>query len=192
MTATEEKTLIRSALAGDHDAFTALYRATKTNLFGLLFALTRNHEDAEDLTAEVFSKAFLKLDKFRGSSRLSTWLYRIGRNAFLMEVRRRRSVVGRAIHGAISLDCPNDIDQLPVGALAYTDYKQRGVEARELPARLTCLSPRMRTVLVLRVVYGLTNEETACATGVTRACIKRDFHRVKQRARLVLKDFQCS
>ncbi|MCF8260171.1 MAG: sigma-70 family RNA polymerase sigma factor [Melioribacteraceae bacterium] len=69
--------LIKRAREGDNLAFRELVEANKRNVFYLAFDLTGSREDAEDISQEVFIKAFRSLNKFQGESKFSTWIYRI-------------------------------------------------------------------------------------------------------------------
>ncbi|MCF8241744.1 MAG: sigma-70 family RNA polymerase sigma factor [Melioribacteraceae bacterium] len=72
-----EKKLIDRIKKGDTSAFRDLVEANKRMVFHIAYDLTNSREDAEDVSQEVFFKAFKSINKFRGSSKFSTWLYRI-------------------------------------------------------------------------------------------------------------------
>lgn len=74
---TEERLLIERAQKGDKYAFRELVDSAKKNIFRLAYDLTGNRQDAEDVSQEVFIKAFRALPQFRGEARWSSWLYRI-------------------------------------------------------------------------------------------------------------------
>lgn len=76
-----DEMFIESLRAGDRDAFDELADRYTGEIFRLLFRLTQNREDAEDLTQEVFLKAVRSIGSFRGESDIRTWLYRIAVNA---------------------------------------------------------------------------------------------------------------
>ncbi len=77
--------------AGDIEAANELARSTYRAIYAALFRLCGGDEDlAADLTQESYRKAWKSIDKFRGGSKFSTWLYRIAYNTFLNHVRRPR------------------------------------------------------------------------------------------------------
>src|SRR4051812_50228857 len=83
--------LVRSAIAGDMQAFERLYRANVGRVHGAILRLVgMDRARAEELTQEAFVRAWQKLSSFRHESAFSTWLYRLGVNTALMELRSRR------------------------------------------------------------------------------------------------------
>src|ERR1700730_18345148 len=91
--------LVDGARRHDVEAFKDLMTRYGPRIFRLAQRITRNHEDAEEVSQDSFARAFLNLDSFRGDSRFSTWLSRIAINQSLMKLRTRRQ---RELH----FDCP--------------------------------------------------------------------------------------
>lgn len=85
-----ELRLVRQAQAGDLVAFERLYRDNERKVFGLCFRLSSDPALAEELTQEVFVRAWRKLSSFRGESAFSSWLYPLTVNVALSERRSRR------------------------------------------------------------------------------------------------------
>lgn len=187
---------MRAAVAGDQDAFAQLYRANYGKVISVLNRWTRNREDAEDLASETFLQAFEKLGSFRGTSRFSTWIYRMAKNNFLMMRRRQKSAVGLAMVNAVSLDASNGDLNGDFAAfkdtIAYVDHRQRSVELCELPERIGRLKPTYQRALVLNIVYGVDHSELARLQRISVSGIKTQFFRARAAARLVLADFKCS
>ena len=77
MEAHPDVALVEQAKAGDTAAFEQLVRQYERQIFRTALHITQNREDAEDITQDVFFKAFQKLDQFQGNSKFSTWLVRI-------------------------------------------------------------------------------------------------------------------
>jgi len=86
----EEPALIQRAQAGDREAYAALIETYWNVIYGQLLGMTRNTHAAEDLTQDVFLKAWAKLKSFTTGTHFRAWLARIGRNAFLNSRRDRR------------------------------------------------------------------------------------------------------
>ncbi len=86
----EEAESIKSILAGHTAEFTHLVKAYETSVFHIVMGFVHQKEDAEDITQEVFVKAFQSLDRFAGRSSFSTWLYRIAIHTSLNELKRRK------------------------------------------------------------------------------------------------------
>jgi RNA polymerase sigma-70 factor (ECF subfamily) len=88
-----EMELVARARAGDQDACSQIFRTNHDRIYRLCCQILHGPQDAEDLTQETFLTVFGKLKQFHGASRLSTWIYRIAINAFLMQHRKRSAVV---------------------------------------------------------------------------------------------------
>ncbi len=86
----EEKILIRKLREGDLTAFREIVENHKERIYYLALDLTGSHADAEDLSQEVFIKAFRSVQKFRGDAKISTWLYRITINTFIDQRRKKK------------------------------------------------------------------------------------------------------
>src|SRR5947207_9845464 len=81
--------LVAASLAGDPSAFDALVERHRRNVYHVCYRFVGNHEDASDLTQEVFLRAFRALRRFKGQSSVGTWLYRIAVNVSLNRVSAR-------------------------------------------------------------------------------------------------------
>lgn len=87
-----EDKLLTDAKSGDHRAFEELCVRYRGMLKQSIFRIVRNQEDAEDVLQETFLSAYRHLNTFRGTCRVSTWMMKIGINASLMLLRKRRSL----------------------------------------------------------------------------------------------------
>lgn len=85
-----DEELIRSILAGDQELFGDLVLRYQGRLVNYLFRLLRNMEEAHDLAQEVFFKVYQALDRYNPEYRFSTWLFRVGQNAAIDLIRKRR------------------------------------------------------------------------------------------------------
>src|SRR5216684_8868680 len=97
--------LVDAARRRDPEAFKELVTRYGPRIFRLAQKITRNREDAEDVSQDSFAQAFLHMDTFRGDSRFYTWLARIAINQSLMKLRTRRR---RELHH-IYLNTPEEI-----------------------------------------------------------------------------------
>ena len=176
-TAGDEKRLIDEAKKGDARAFATLVRRYERQVFGIARGITRQNEDAWDVSQEAFLRAFRGLDSFKGDSSFYTWLYRITVNLALDCLHKR----GRAPQCSFD-DEPNLDDQ----ALDWDGVKMNGpaldaLDRRELAEKLALaietLSPVQRAVITLREVEELSYKEIAdvmnCNIGTV---MSRLFH----------------
>lgn len=76
----DEGVLIKNTLRGDDRSFATLVDKYKDMVMAVVMRVVKNREDAEDLTQDVFVKAYMSLGKFKGDSKFSTWLFRIAFN----------------------------------------------------------------------------------------------------------------
>lgn len=170
--------LVRAASQGDVAAFEALYRQHQRRIYAVLWRLCGGHRArAEDLTQDVFVRAWQALPNFRYESAFSTWLHRLAVNTGLMELRSRS--------GAEDLETDDDALQWQ----ACSDSAgQRTALARDLEQAVARLPPRARAVLVLFDIEGWTHEEIALELGMAVGSSKAQLHRARHLLRTHLGD----
>jgi RNA polymerase sigma-70 factor (ECF subfamily) len=138
--------------------------------------LVGDRQDAEDVAQEAYLRVFRGLAGFRGDAQFETWLYRIVANAAISHLRRR----GR--FGEL-LSEPDE----PAAEVASDDRTEEDAVTREaLLATLERLPLSMRTVVVLKDVYGLSCQEIGKELGVTEGAVKVRLHRARRRLRNML------
>jgi RNA polymerase sigma-70 factor (ECF subfamily) len=161
----DDRRLVELCLGGRLDAFDVLVERHQRAVYQLCFRFVGRHEDAADLTQEVFLRAFRGLNRFRGDASLATWLYRIGVNACLNHVATRKA-----------LETP--IDDAPQLAEAGDDPAAafaRNRERARVRAAVSRLPPKQRATLILRVYQDLSHREIAAALGTTVGAVKANF-----------------
>ena len=161
------------AQSGDTRAFERLYRLHVTRVHTLARRMVPD-ADAEELTQDVFVRAWRALGDFRGEARISTWLHRIAVNVVL-EHRRRTA---RRLRRVEPVD---DLDRLG----ASTPAPDAGLDL-DLRAALERLPPGARAVFILHEVEGFTHEEIAEMGGVTTGTTKTQLHRARRLLREAL------
>lgn len=156
-----------AALAGrgDPEAFERLYRATCDRVFALARRMA-GPGAAEDLTQEVYLRAWSKLHTFRGDARFSTWLHRLAVNHILgrRETLRRREDRFRTGEGLLEGMAAR------IGRPGLRMDFERALEH---------LPPRAKTVFVLYDVEGYAHEEIADRLGITVGTSKSQLHRAR-------------
>jgi RNA polymerase sigma-70 factor (ECF subfamily) len=152
----EELGWIRRSREGDLAAFEELVRRYQQMIHALTFRMTGSPSDAEDLAQEVFIQAFRKLDSFRGDSRFSTWLYRIGINTCLnwKKSQQRRAQLHRdwAQQPKETVDCSNEL----------------GARVQEA---LLALPPKQRAAVILTTYEGMNHAEAARTLGCSETTV---------------------
>ncbi len=180
---TEERSLSRAAVdalvararGGDEEAFGELVKAFHGRVYGVIYRMVNNAEDARELAQQAWVKAWQRLGSYKGDAQFFTWMYRIAVNAVLDEARRS------ARRKEVSLDETPEREPRPAAAWQPPDVGRpdRGMEREEVwrafEAALARLSPEHRAALILREVEGLSYREIGqamkCRTGTVMSRI---------------------
>jgi RNA polymerase sigma-70 factor (ECF subfamily) len=167
--------LVARAKAGEPTAFDALVRRYRKRIFALALHLSGSESDADDITQDVFLRAYHTLDGFEGRSEFFTWMYRLTVNRALdarrARVRRSESSFDEdpRIERAIEADAGGD--------------PRRAAELRQTYARvlraLDALPPQTRTTVVLVALQGLSNAEAAVVQKCSRGTIAWRLHEAR-------------
>jgi RNA polymerase sigma factor (sigma-70 family) len=160
--------LVAAAKRGDARAFDALVRRYRGRIFALAMHLSGSESEADDITQDVFFRAYEKLADFEGRSEFFTWVYRLTVNRSL-DARRART---RRSESSIEQDDP----RLERAILADSGGDpRRAAELRQTYARLLhaldALPADMCTTLVLVALQGLSNAEAAVVQRCSRGTI---------------------
>ena len=182
-----EDQFIERLKRSDPAAFEKLVNERSGEIFGLLYRLTENAEEARDLTQETFLRAFQSIAQFRGESDLRTWIYRIAinqaRNRWRWWRRRRRDATV-SIDDADATGNAAVIAQLSSGNSGNPEHGALAHEReRALRKALTGLRPVYREAVVLRDIEGFAYEEIAIALGISVGTVKSRLARGRQELR---------
>ena len=90
MTKSEEQTILERIRQGEESLYERFIDLYSARLFSVIIGVVKNREDAQEIVQDVFTKAFFSLDKFRGDSSFSTWLFRIAYNMSVSKIRRKK------------------------------------------------------------------------------------------------------
>jgi len=174
--------LVLAARDGDRSAFDELVRRTYVDTYTLAMRLTAHEEDARDVVQETYLRAWNGLKNFRGDAQFTTWLYRITANTAYTTVKRRRR------HRVDALDeLPSDPVETRIESQPEESAEQAAMLDR-LSVALDELPPKLRVLVVLKDVYGLSHEEIAAELGISVAAAKVRLHRGRKRLRDLVYD----
>ena len=151
-------------------------------VYSVAYRMMGNHQDAEDVSQDAFLSAFRAFDRFRGESRVTTWLYRITTNAALMRLQKTklaRSIPETNLEDVEIADWTASPDREAVNS----DLKEK------LREGIDKLDPDLRAAVVLRDVQGLSSVEAAEILNVTGAALKSRLHRARLLVRKHLSDY---
>lgn len=171
--ANDEPLLIDRARSGDLEAYDELIRRHQERIYGTVYHMTSNHEDANDLTQETFIKAFQALKSFKGGSSFYTWIYRIAVNKTINFLKLRKNRASMSLND-LDFNAENDPDLV---ALVSDKTPRRDAGLTELQEKLNeamgKLSDVHRLVVTLHDVQGVPHEEIAqimeCNVGTVRS-----------------------
>lgn len=175
----------QNAAAEEQDWFAPLVRSHSRRVFGLLYRMVGNAGDAQDLTQDVFLKAWLHREQLRDPARATPWLLRIASNAAIDFQRARLphrtgASLDDESHGELrdSMQAPG---LLPEGELLQSERQRR------LWAALKVLSPKERASVVMRDLEGMPNQEVAAALGCSMITVRTHIAsaRIKMRKHLL-------
>ncbi len=162
----EEYRLIEEAIDGSCDAFKTLFTRNVTRVHSLCFRISADQYMADELTQEVFIKAWEKLKSFRFDSKFSSWLHSIAVNQFLMHLRSEKRTSGREeeyikdnLHYELNKHPDNKID---------------------LEKAISKLPEQARAVLVLHDIEGYKHKEISQLMKIEIGTSKAHLHRARK------------
>ena len=173
--------LVAACQSGRPGAFDLLVERHQRAVYQLCYRFVGNHEDASDLTQDVFLRAYRGLRNFRGQSSLGTWLYRIGVNVCLNRV---------------SVKAPHTE---PIEDLQHVDERReraddgllRTERAARVRAAIARLPRKQRATLILRAYHEMTHQEIADVLGSSVGAVKANFFHALANLKKVLGNDPC-
>ncbi len=184
--------LVQRTQSGDASAFDDLIRRYTPRIYSLIYNMTSNHEDTNDLLQDVFSKAYRSIKGFQGKSSFYTWLHAIAVNMTINFVKKR----GR--HYKLSLDdldsgVHNDPDLLSLTERATPD---RDASLSELQQKLNeammKLSVDHRMVVTMFDIQGMPHKEISQILGVSEGTVRSRLFYAHRQLQNFLREFKQS
>jgi RNA polymerase sigma-70 factor, ECF subfamily len=181
ITALGDMELVQLARQRDGTAFRAIMQRSNRRLYRIARAVMHDDSEAEDVVQEAYMRAFASLADFRGESSLATWLSRIVLNEALGRLRRLRPTVDVT---SIETRQPSRGEVIPFPLESPQLDPERTMAQRQiqilLERAIDDLPDAFRTVLVARVVEGMSIEETADLFGLRPETVKTRLHRARR------------
>jgi RNA polymerase sigma-70 factor (ECF subfamily) len=163
-----EAALVEACLAGRPGAFDLVVERHRRSVYQLCYRFVGNHEDASDLSQDVFLRAYRGLRGFRGRSSLATWLYRIGVNVCLNRASAKAPLDGMTE----PIEDQQHIDTRSEPASERLIKQQRGACVR---AAIAGLPRKQRATLILRIYHEMSHQEIADVLGSSVGAVKTNF-----------------
>ncbi len=185
-TLARERRLVRRLKAGDERAFQEMVRTYQDRIFGLMYRMIGNRQEAEDLAQEVFITVYRAIGNYRGEGRFYTWLYRIASNTCKNRIKYLK---GRNFHRAADIDESPEA-HVPGAAGGPTSSLQSQVPGPEaamegnrlqtiVQRELANLDEDHRLLIVLRDIQGLSYADIVRITGLQEGTVKSRLHRAR-------------
>ena len=157
--------LVELPAAGRAGAFDVIVERHRRQVYQLCYRFVGNHEDASDLSQDVFVRAYRGLRGFRGQSSLATWLYRIGVNVCLNRVSAKTpstEALDARQHVGLRTESP-------------ADRLVKDERAARVRAAIARLPRKQRATLVLRMYHEMSHQEIADVLGSSVGAVKANF-----------------
>lgn len=174
-----DETLTARTLRGDVSAFEQLINRYKNSVFTIIYRMTGQYQEAEDICQDVFITVYQKLHQYDSSKRFAPWIHRIAINTTISALRKKNKV--------ITLNFDESYSQ-PEREYRY-DYgdPQLFLERNELKAEIktafTSLPDSYQVVLAMRYQLDLDNQEIAEALGISKENVEVKIHRARKSMR---------
>lgn len=166
------RSIVIQAAKGDTEAFEAIYRAISNFVYRVALRITNNHDDAEDVTQDVFIKIYQNLNNFQFRSSFKTWAYRITVNAAINACKG----TGR---GFDRRDEDTTVMNQDASAMTETDMDKKDTE-KLIASLLKILNPDQRACIVLREIEGLNYQEISEVLSVNINTVRSRLKRARE------------
>lgn len=181
-----DSTLIQRAQAHDRAAFNEIVLRYKSKIYNYIFRMVRSASDADDLTQETFIRAYMSIHTFQSRASLNTWLFRIATNLCVDYSRKSKThPVPQSLSTSQEEEqsAPQEIPSLAFEPQRLLLNRELG---RRLEEALRQLPERLRTVVILYDLEGLSYEEIAQIVGTPLGTVKSRLYHARLQLREIL------
>lgn len=179
-----EKYLLGLSQKGDIEAFEMLMEKYQKKVFNIALKLLGNHDDANEVTQEVFIRIFKSMGSFKGESQISTWIYRIATNACLDELRKRKNKWIMSLDEEYHKENGDYIIQVEDDKPTPDVLLEQKTLKSAVNNAIAKLSEKYKLIIVLRDIQGFSYEEISDIVKTPVGTVKSRINR----ARLQLKE----
>lgn len=183
----QDRDVLDAVREGQTSRFTELVVSYQDRLFSAMVAMVGNRQDAEDITQEAFTKAFLKLDTFQAQSSFFTWLHRIAFN--LAIDLRRRGARARTV-GKVAMEVVGD--DLVSSEISPPNATEQNETQHKVYSALAMIDPERRSVITLRDLQGLDYAEIAQVLEIPIGTVRSRLHRARLELKEILSEYMQS
>jgi RNA polymerase sigma-70 factor, ECF subfamily len=172
--------IIKAVLQGDTNSFKKLVDRYQAIVFHIALGFVHDQDEAEDITQEVFIRAWQSLSKFRGDSSFSTWLHKIAINACLNQIRKKN---GLPVLNRISSFFISETTEIPPDTENPEEILIREEHSIWLQKALDSLPEKQRIAIVLSKYDDLSQKEIAGIMNLTEGAVEALLQRAKKNLR---------
>ncbi len=179
-----EQEFVKELKSGNESAFNRLIKENQTKVYRIALSVVKNQADAEDIAQEVFIRIYTSINNFKGTSSLSTWIYKITYNRALDFVKRNN----RKLKTTKTLDDPEDTELLTISGEKFIPEKEfEDKQLKEdLIKALDDLPEDQRQLIELKDIHGFSYEEIMKITGLKDGTMKSRLNRARSSLRKML------
>ena len=176
----DEAALVRRVQARDELAFREIVDRYQSKVFSIIFGILRNHNDAEDIAQQVFSKVYFSIRNFDFRSSLLTWIYKIAVNECYDYLRKKR--VRKLVYESdFSQEDAQRMEASDPAVDPAAPIDKRLAQQDLVVKLLSKVSAEDRSLILLKEVEGHSVEELAAMTGLNENTIKVKLFRTRQK-----------
>jgi RNA polymerase sigma-70 factor (ECF subfamily) len=182
--------LVKQAQTGDTEAFDQLVGRYRTRVFGMIYNMVHNEQDAWDLAQDSFVKAWKSIARFRGQSSFYTWVYRIVMNVTIDWLRKKQIRGGAGeFDDAVQL---KEIDPasrtVPQGDVLPHERMEQSEIRQRIDLAIAQLSPEHRAVILLKEMEDLQYHEIAESLGCSIGTVMSRLFYARKKLQNLLRD----
>ncbi|MDR0969950.1 MAG: RNA polymerase sigma factor [Lentimicrobiaceae bacterium] len=168
---------------GDDACFACILDKYGTQIHTLIVRIVGNSEDAEELSQDVFMKVYKSIVSFKGTSRFSTWIYRIAYNTAISATRRRKQVYLTLEESQLTNVSDDELND-SMSSLEKSERLERLEHALEL------LSPDERALILMFYMQEKTIDDLVQITGLSNSNVKTKLHRIRKKLVVLLQEME--
>jgi RNA polymerase sigma-70 factor (ECF subfamily) len=185
----EDEELVARSQSGDSTAFDSLVVKYSPRLYALVYNMTANHEDTNDMLQDVWAKAYRSIGGFRGKSKLSTWLHTIATNTTINFLKRRGN------RRTLSLD---DVDSGLFQDKEFVELQATSTPVREtdlgemqrkINGAMMQLTPEHRAAVTMFDVQGMPHADIAKVLGISEGTVRSRLYYAHKQLQAWLAEF---
>lgn len=173
-----ESQIINAIVRGEKKAFSLLFNSYKDIVYNTSLSYSKNPEEAEEITQDVFIKVYKNITSFKGDASLGTWIYRITINTSLNHLKKKKNII--SLKERVVLDI-KEVDFYHPGAILENKEK-----AAALYRAMDCLPDTQKTAFILSFIEYLPRQEVADIMETTLKAVESLLQRAKSKMRIEL------